>query len=219
MEILNNMIFGDNQIRFKTVNGQVWGSLTDMAKASGKRVNNWLRLPGTAEYIKTLESIARISVIDHKVGGVGIPEQERGTWGIEEVILKFAGWCNPTFEIWCYSQIKKLLTEGKVELNKYELLENENFQLKLHMDDILFKRKMEIKADVECFTDTKDGDPVIAYKMLKVERDTLQGKLDKALINTTNVEKRMLKLKLILSNYLAKDIVTDILKYLKSANN
>lgn len=55
-------------------------------------------------------------VFDSKVGGIGIPEDERGTWAIEEVAIEFASWCNIKFKIWVNCQIKELMTTGKVEL-------------------------------------------------------------------------------------------------------
>lgn len=88
-----------------------------MAKATGKRVNNWTQLESTKEFLTTLESITGIPVIDSKVGGVGIPENERGTWAIEEVAIDFAQWCSVEFRIWVNRQIKTLMTTGKVELS------------------------------------------------------------------------------------------------------
>jgi hypothetical protein len=43
---------------------------------------------------------------------------QRGTWAIEEVAIKFAAWCSVSFEIWMITQIKTLLTDGFVSINK-----------------------------------------------------------------------------------------------------
>jgi hypothetical protein len=216
MEILNNMVFGDNQIRFKTVNGQVYGSLTDMAKASNKLIGHWLALDNTKEYLKTLESIIGITTVYSKVGGVGIPEQDRGTWGIEEVILKFAGWCNPTFEIWCYSQIKKLLTEGKVELNKYESLEQKHFQTLQYMDDEIAKGKSKAMVAYDCFSDFPNGDPNVFVKHLREENARLKALQGKHSEENNVWQKKYMKLQRILRGYFSNDMYKSIFEELKN---
>jgi len=76
-------------LTFENRDGRVWVSLTDMAKASGKKVNDWSRLSSTTEFLTEFEGITGIPVIESKVGNVA--ESERGTWAIEEVALEFAG--------------------------------------------------------------------------------------------------------------------------------
>ena len=110
--------FGGKNIRFERRGDRVWANLTDMAKATAKLVGNWMRLDGTAEYLVKLESIIQIRIIDSKIGGAGIPKNERGTWAIEEVAIKFAMWCNVDFEIWVTQQIRTLMKEGTVAIAK-----------------------------------------------------------------------------------------------------
>jgi hypothetical protein len=87
-----------------------------MAAATGKLVADWNRLNGTIEYIAKLEVIIGIPIIDSKVGGQWIPENERGTWAIKQVAIKFACWCNVDFEIWVTEQIETLMTTGTVSI-------------------------------------------------------------------------------------------------------
>jgi KilA-N domain len=129
MSSLSLFEFNNEGIRFQNNNGKVLVSLTDMAKASNKRVNDWTRLDATVELLEGLESIAGIPVIDSKVGGAGIPENERGTWAIEEVAIEFAGWCNVRFKIWMIQKIKELLTTGKVELREEKSTLDEKLDL------------------------------------------------------------------------------------------
>lgn len=55
MSNLTFLTFNGQEIRFKIVNGIVWVNLTDMAKATGKRVNNWSQLQSTTEYLQELK--------------------------------------------------------------------------------------------------------------------------------------------------------------------
>ena len=89
-------------------------SLTDMAKANGKRVNDWLRLQSTNDYLNEYSSSTGNPVdgiIVVKQGGNG-----GGTWANQDIALEFARWLSPKFSIWCNIQIKELLTKGTVTL-------------------------------------------------------------------------------------------------------
>jgi hypothetical protein len=112
---LSVLDFNNNGIRFQERNGQLWVSLTDMAKASGKLVADWNRLTTTKEYLHELESVMGIPITETTQGG--IPENQ-GSWAVKQVALKFAAWCSVRFEIWVYQQIETLLSTGKVELEQ-----------------------------------------------------------------------------------------------------
>jgi hypothetical protein len=113
MSNLSVFDFNSNNIRFENREGRVWVSLTDMAKASGKRINDWNRLNATSEFLTEFEGIAGIPVMVSNVGGL---PATTGTWAIEEVALEFAGWCSVKFKIWMLQQIKTLVTTGTVSL-------------------------------------------------------------------------------------------------------
>lgn len=96
---------------------------TQMAKPFGKRVNDFLRLRGTKEYIELLEqryteermkTRAMPRDIVKMVQG-GTPELQ-GTWMDEKLALKFAAWLNPAFELWVYDKIEELLKTGSTDL-------------------------------------------------------------------------------------------------------
>jgi KilA-N domain len=109
--------FNSKGIRFEQRGDRVWACLTDMAKASGKKVNHWNDLKSTSEFIQELESIAGIPVMVSNPGGT--PETT-GTWAVEEVAIDFAAWCNVKFRIWVAQQIRILMSTGKVELLKQQ---------------------------------------------------------------------------------------------------
>ena len=108
---------------------------TQMAKAFGKRPNDWLKLPNTKRYLNALQS----SVYSGKepphsdgrkspTGTQGFDSQlivtrkgdinsgYGGTWFHYKLALRFAQWLSPEFSIWVDVKIEELLTTGKTEI-------------------------------------------------------------------------------------------------------
>jgi len=106
----------------KRANGNIWVNLTDMAKASSKLTADWHRLKSTQEFLEVFEANMGFPIIESRVGG-NISESERGTWGIQQVSIKFAAWCSVDFEIWMLDKIKTLMNEGSVSLKPKTRLE------------------------------------------------------------------------------------------------
>jgi KilA-N domain len=101
-------------IRFRQSDN--YGSLTDMAQATSKRVNDWLRLKSTNEYLQSLNTVTGIPVTDivDVIQG-GIPE-EQGTWAERKVCLRFAQWCNSDLAVQVDIWLEELLTKGFVSI-------------------------------------------------------------------------------------------------------
>jgi hypothetical protein len=110
---LTTLDFAGKNIRFEMRGDRVWVSLTDMAKATGKKVNDYTRLSSTIDFLEEFVSVTGIPVTETNQGG--IPEKQ-GTWAIEEVAIDFAAWCNVKFRVWVSQQIKTLMTEGTVSI-------------------------------------------------------------------------------------------------------
>lgn len=85
--------------------------LTDMAKAVGKQVNDYLRLDSTNEYLKALstETGNPVSGLVKVSKGGNI---KQGTWAHPEVAIDFASWCNVNFRIWANRTLRGVI-EGK----------------------------------------------------------------------------------------------------------
>ena len=111
--------YNDKEIRFKNVDGQQWVCLTDMSKATGKRVSNWTQLASTKNLLSALESIAGIPVITSNPGGIGISENDRGSWGNKLVAIEFAGWCSIEFKIWTLQKLDELISTGSTSLTDH----------------------------------------------------------------------------------------------------
>ena len=112
--ILKTFNYEGNAVTFESGDG-VMVNATQMAKQFGKLPNDWLRLPGTQEFINEL-TIARKSrnaefqAVITKKGG--LDPSKGGTWLHEDAAIEFARWLSPKFAIWCNDRIKELLTTG-----------------------------------------------------------------------------------------------------------
>lgn len=72
---------------------------TAMCKAAGKRVNNYLRLPSTAEFIQELSSVTRIRATDLVQTIQGGSPHLQGTWVHPQVAVNLAQWLSPKFAV------------------------------------------------------------------------------------------------------------------------
>jgi KilA-N domain len=90
--------------------------LTDMAVASGKRLNNWIQTDKSKSYLEALSSVTGIPVTELvEISQGGIPENQ-GTWGHPKVALRFAQWCSDDFAVQVDFWIDELITTGTVSI-------------------------------------------------------------------------------------------------------
>ena len=131
MPNLTILDFQSSNIRFENRDGRVWVSLTDIAKASGKLLGHWNRLDSTKEFLSALESDIGYPIMQTIQGGV---PSKQGTWAIEEVAIKFAGWCSVQFDIWMLRQIvsSPTVNDGatRIPFAWQRILESKNDQVK-----------------------------------------------------------------------------------------
>lgn len=82
---------------------------------TGKRVDNYLRLDETRDYIETLfeEDLNTSDVRNYRVGRSHFVKTKRGkkggTWFHPDLAVHFARWIDVRFIIWCDRQIRDLL--------------------------------------------------------------------------------------------------------------
>ena len=95
---------------------------TQMAQSfPGKKVNDFLRLKNTKDFVTALEARygnSRNGNTNREVLRVvqgGTPELQ-GTWMDELLAIKFAGWLNAEFEIWMYERVRELLVTGQTSI-------------------------------------------------------------------------------------------------------
>lgn len=105
--------WNEKQIRWRE---DGFGCLTDMAKATGKKVNDWLRLKNTDEFLKRYSDVAGIPVTDLLQVFQGGDTEIQGTWGNQEICIEFARWCDVDFRITVMGWVKEIMTNGFVDI-------------------------------------------------------------------------------------------------------
>lgn len=105
-----------------------WINVTGVAERFGKRIDNWMRLAETLEYVRALDE-----ALTGKESQILHPSQSRyvktskarkdrggGTWLHPKLSVAFARWCDPRFAVWCDLHIDSLLRGELTEQQKYE---------------------------------------------------------------------------------------------------
>lgn len=105
-----------------------WINVTGVAERFGKRIDNWMRLAETLEYVRALDE-----ALTGKESQILHPSQSRyvktskarkdrggGTWLHPKLSVAFARWCDARFAVWCDLHIDGLLRGELTEQQKYE---------------------------------------------------------------------------------------------------
>ncbi|WP_089632849.1 KilA-N domain-containing protein [Escherichia coli] len=105
-----------------------WINVTGVAERFGKRIDNWMRLAETLEYVRALDE-----ALTGKESQILHPSQSRyvktskarkdrggGTWLHPKLSVAFARWCDARFAVWCDLHIDSLLRGELTEQQKYE---------------------------------------------------------------------------------------------------
>lgn len=98
-------------------NGMI--NITPVVQKLGKRLDNYMRLKQTREFIEILteELGSRDAVIQVVQGG---DPQLQGTYMCKVLAVNVAAWLHPRFNVWVFNTITKLLSEGSVSLQPIE---------------------------------------------------------------------------------------------------
>ena len=107
-----------NIIQSFDYNGQVisrradgFVNLTQMCQANNKRIDNYMRLKQTQDYISVLRQSLTSEVVETEIGG-----SNPCTWGHPSLAINLARWISPHFAVWCDQHIFNLMTTGHTEL-------------------------------------------------------------------------------------------------------
>ena len=170
MEVVN-FIYQEKQIDFlPNGNDNVMVNATQMAKVFGKKVEPFMRNESTQNFILECLKSENCSFLSIKKEEDLIDsKQKSGTWMHQILALKFAAWLDPSFELWIYMTINKILlghykemreatieklqAEKEFEKRKQELIEAnpelvEIFELELKITAADKKRIKALKASV-----------------------------------------------------------------------
>lgn len=115
--MINYQDFNYNGIKVTfSIGKDVYVNATKMAKAFGKVPAKWLELPSTKEFIGNVSNIRKLDISRLVITKQGSSVYGGGTWMHEDVAIEFARWLSPVFAIWCNDCIKRLITQGHVEM-------------------------------------------------------------------------------------------------------
>lgn len=89
--------------------------LTDMAKATGKKVAHYFELKSTNAYLEGLSTDIGITIsalVETTKGGDQLTDQ--GTWAHPEIAIDFAKWWSVPFRIWANRTLRHVIEEQSV---------------------------------------------------------------------------------------------------------
>jgi hypothetical protein len=166
---------------------------TALCKASGKRINNWLRIKETQEFIKKLEiPVTHESVTENKqvieVYYGGNEKYSQGTWIHPDLGLQLAQWCSTNFSLQVSKWMKELIFTDKVELtnekSNNDIVNELAERLKKVEEELKEKDKIISKKDEEL---KHSENIIVAYDS---EAKKLSSKYNKIYINHQAYMKR-----------------------------
>ena len=116
---LNVYEYKDSPITFDFGDGDKMVNATQMTKVFGKRLDNFMRLKSTKEFIKVLESDTS-DVRDRKIVRTvkGGRRELQGTWVHYKVAIDLAAWLSPQFKSWMYDRVWELIETGSTSLKR-----------------------------------------------------------------------------------------------------
>lgn len=152
-------------IEFEMINGRLMVNATQMAKAFGKKVENFTRTEPTRDFIDALLNNALKRFLDiSEEDEIIISKQKSGTWMHRILALKFAAWLDPDFEVWVYTTIDQILFDHykKMEesLKRSAWRRNQIAKLRDKLAEIpeyLELRALEITEQQEVLTRRKEN--------------------------------------------------------------
>lgn len=110
--------FNSADIEQRIADGYI--NLNQMAKATGKRIDNWTRLQSTKELIAEFDRQITSSDLREQLPALitvtsGIAGQRGGggTWAHPDIAVQFAQWCSPTFALLVSRWVREWMTSGR----------------------------------------------------------------------------------------------------------
>ena len=112
MNEIINFDYNGAVIPFELTENDVMINATEMAKACGKRVNNYTQNNGFNDLLNAVSSVTGIPVTGLVVTNRGGIPGKQGTWMHRLVAIHFAMWCDPTFGVWCLQKLDEIINRG-----------------------------------------------------------------------------------------------------------
>lgn len=150
-----------------------WFNATTAAEWFGKRVDNWMRLQETQEYIAAVMRHSNTSkvrdLIKTKRGNQG------GTWLHPRLAIAFARWLSPDFAIWCDLQIDGLIRGDHPHFDWKHLRHEAISSFTVMNDALKLVREEQGKVTDRCHyqNEARRINWVLAGKFKSLERELL----------------------------------------------
>jgi hypothetical protein len=169
-------------------------SATDICQASGKRMNNWLRLKSTEEYLEALSDDLGIPVVGTNTHcadsditnylieinksylieiNVGGSLENNGSWVHRLVAIELAGWCSVRLRIQCNKWVEELLTKGYVIKSDVTSEQLEDLQAEIEQTK---RRVSYLERSKEKITESVLGIYNIEQIMFRISKQLYPGK-------------------------------------------
>jgi len=167
--------FNNHFVDFELTNDNVMINATQMAKVYGRKVEAFSRNLDVINFIsECLKSENSRFLNVEKEEDLIISRQKSGTWMHRVLAIKFAAWLNPTFELWVYLTIDKILydyykrleeslkvsakRQNRISIIKEKLNSTAEFQelqrLELDERQESYKRAKENRNQLDMFRET-----------------------------------------------------------------
>lgn len=87
-------------------------NLTNMARATSKKVNDWLRLNGSKDYVEEVSRSTGIPVNQLVVKAWDEEKKCTTSWAHKLIALAFAKWISSSFAVWCNQHLLEIIETG-----------------------------------------------------------------------------------------------------------
>lgn len=136
---------------------------TELCKAAGKEIKQWIRLKETKKLIDTLKSKgadSHLTFVEVYIGSTKYKHKyKKGTWIHPELGIHLAQWCSPEFTIQVSKWIRELIITKKVEVGKekenleeeYKKIVEDLKQKVVEKDKELEEKNKELKAGEQVY--------------------------------------------------------------------
>lgn len=99
-----------NQVKVNQRVADGYVSLNQMAKATGKRIDNWMRLQETTSLLR---EFGEDPIYKGSEPLVTVEGRAGGTWAHPDIALQFAQWCSPGFALQVSRWVREWMTTGR----------------------------------------------------------------------------------------------------------
>lgn len=123
-----------------------WFNATEAAARFGKRVNDFLSLPATKEYITALDYDTDPNT---RKSGIWVKTKRGnngGTWLHPDLAVQFARWIDVKFSIWCDRQIRQILSNSHPHYDWKRIRHEASSSFKVMNAVLLLQRQQQGKV-------------------------------------------------------------------------